>query len=54
MKAIFLVANNCWAILFGDALIDLDGQRLFNTKHELIDALKAKGLKLHGRNIVCA
>lgn len=54
MKAIFLAPNNCWAILFGDSLIDIDGQRLFPTKRDLIDALKSKGLKMQGRTIVSA
>ena len=52
MRIAFLTVNNCWVILFGDSIIDLDGRRFFNDLADLKADLRIKGLKVIRRKIV--
>ena len=47
-----LPANQCWVVLFGDTIIDLDGQRLFNDLTDLKWVLRMKGLTVSSRRVV--
>jgi hypothetical protein len=44
MNVAYLPANQAWAIVFGDALIAIDGQRLWTDHDALLWALAVKGL----------
>jgi hypothetical protein len=46
MKAVWLPANQCWCVVFGDALCGIGSANryLFNTKAELIWELKQCGI----------
>ncbi len=46
MRIARLPVNQCWVVLFGDSIIDLDGQRLFNDLDDLKWVLRLKGLKV--------
>lgn len=54
MRVVYLPANNCYGVLFGDSLTSVDGQYLFRSRKELRWTLKRIGLKLIGNQIVCA
>ena len=55
MKISFLVGNQCWIILFGDTIIDLDGKKFWNDLDELKWELRLKGLKIvSGSRVVSA
>ena len=47
-----LLALNCWIVTFGTDIIDIDGQRLFETKQDLLAALKRKGLRTCGDKVL--
>ena len=47
-----LPVNQCWVVLFGDGIVDLDGQRLFNDLDDLKWVLRTKGLKVVRRKVV--
>jgi hypothetical protein len=49
-----LPVNQCWVVRFGDTIIDLDGQRLFNDLDDLKQVLRLKGLKVVRRKVVLA
>lgn len=49
-----LPVNQCWIVLFGDSIVDLDGQRLFNDLDDLKWALRLKGLKILRGKVVAA
>jgi hypothetical protein len=49
MRVVFAPVNNAWTILYGDNFLDLDGQRFWPKKADLVWALKVKGLVV-GRN----
>jgi len=50
----YIPANNAWAVLMGDALVDLDGQRLFTRREDLIFELNARDLAVDGNGVVSA
>jgi hypothetical protein len=52
MRIALLPVNQCWVVLLGDTIVDLDGQSLFNDLDDLKWVLRLKGLKLAGRKIV--
>jgi len=52
MRVIYLVANNAYAILFGDSLLDIDGKRFFQSMRELKEWLSPKGLTVKGKSVV--
>jgi hypothetical protein len=54
MRVVYLPANGCYAVLFGDSPTSVGGQYLFRTRKELKQVLKRIGLKLDGDRIVCA
>jgi hypothetical protein len=54
MRVVYLPANGCYAVLFGDSLTSVDGQCLFRSLKDLEWVLKRLGLKLKGNRIVCA
>ena len=54
MSIKYLVMNNAFCIVYGDNLIDLDGQYLFKSRQELKSRLKQHGLKLNGNNVIVA
>lgn len=48
MKVVYLQANQCYAVLFGDSLTSVDGQYFFQNLEDLRRTLKKVGLKLEG------
>ena len=55
MRIAFLPVNQIWVVLFGDSIIDLDGERFFQDLDDLKTVLRFKGLKVvRGRKIVCS
>ncbi len=47
MRIEYLPVNQRWVVVFGDGqLLDLDGQRLFETRDDLIVALRYAGLQV--------
>lgn len=52
MRIAYLVANQAWVVLFGDALVTLDGVRFFETRAEVRAALRRKGLRLQSKQVV--
>lgn len=50
LKAVYSEANQCYFIMFGDIITDIDGKRFFESKKELKETLKTKGLILKGDN----
>lgn len=44
MRLVFLVPNQAFVFLFGDALVDVDGKRIFNTREDAVWAAKMCGL----------
>lgn len=50
MHIVFLPVNQCFVVMMGDSIIDLDDQRLFNDLDDLKWVLRLKGLKVVGRN----
>ncbi len=47
MRIKYLPANQRWVVVFGDGqLLDLDGQRLFETHDDLVVALRYAGLQV--------
>jgi hypothetical protein len=54
MRIARLPVNQCWVVLFGDSIVDLDGQRLFNDLDDLEWVLRMKGLKVVRRKVVLA
>jgi hypothetical protein len=54
MRIARLPVNQCWVVLFGDSIVDLDGQRLFNDLDDLKWVLRMKGLKVVRRKVVLA
>lgn len=40
MRLAKLPANQCWAFVLGDSLISMDGQTLFPTRTEAVEAAK--------------
>jgi len=51
MRISFLPVNNRWVVLFGDSIIDLDGERSFESLDDLKFVLRCHGLKVTGRKI---
>jgi len=55
MRVSFLTGNQCWIVLFGDTIVDLDGQKFFNDLDDLKWVLRLKGLKIvSGSRVVSA
>lgn len=54
MRIALLPVNQCWVVLLGETIVDLDGQRLFNDLDDLKWVLRLKGLKVVGRKVVSA
>lgn len=54
MKVEFLPVNQRWVLLFGDSIIDLDGERSFGSLVDLKFMLRCKGLKVVGRKVIAA
>ena len=52
MHAVYSPINAAWILLYGDSLIDLDGQRFWPKKADLVWDLNIKGLKLAKGNRV--
>jgi hypothetical protein len=52
MKIQWLMANNAYAILFGDSIVDIDGKRFFQSIREVKDYLKPKGLTVKNKTVV--
>ena len=52
MKIRWLIANNTYAIIFGDSIVDIDGKRFFQSINELKDRLKPKGLTVKNKTVV--
>jgi hypothetical protein len=54
MRVIYLLANQCYAVLLGDSMISVGhhAQTLFPTKRELRQALKDCGLKIGARGFI--
>ena len=51
MNVVWLVANNAYAILCGETIIDIDGKRCFRTIKELKECIKHKGLTVKNGRI---
>ena len=49
MRVIFLPVNQRWVVLFGDSIIDLDGERSFESLADVTFMLRCKGLEVTGR-----
>lgn len=45
-------ANNAYVLLMGEALVDIDGKRFFETKKELLEWLEPKGLTVKNDRVV--
>lgn len=54
MKIEYSFANQAYIILFGDTIIDIDNKRFFESKQEIKDYIKYKGLKIKGNKIIAA
>lgn len=54
MRLVYLRPNQAWAILFGGQLIDLDGQRLFETRDDAMRALRYKNLVASKAGVISA
>jgi hypothetical protein len=52
MKVHWLIANNAYAIVFGDSIVDIDGKRFFQSIKELKIYLKSKGLTVKNKTVV--
>ena len=52
MKIRWLIANNAYAIVIGDEIVDIDGKRFFQSIDELKDWLKPKGLSVKNKTII--
>lgn len=51
MRVVFLPVNNRWVVLFGDSIIDLDGERSFESLEDVKFMLRCHGLTVTGRNL---
>ena len=52
MKVTWSVANNCFVVIAGNELIDIDGKRFFESIDEITSMLKTKGLTVKNRMVV--
>jgi hypothetical protein len=54
MTIVYLPGNACFGVMYGDRLIDIDGQYFFASKKELAEFIRPLGLKVSGNRIVLA
>jgi hypothetical protein len=53
MRIVYLPANDAWALVLGDSLIEIENRRLFSNREDLIYELRVHGLKVvHGGRVV--
>lgn len=52
MNIKYSFVHQAYVILFGDTMIDIDRKRFFESKHEIKDIIKHKGLAIKGNKIV--
>lgn len=53
MSIAWLQANSAYVIIFGDSIIDIDGQRFFGSIKEIGDLIRPKGLTVKNKQIMC-
>ncbi len=51
MRVIFLPVNQRWVVLFGDAIISIDGERSFESLADAKFMLRCQGLEVTGRSL---
>jgi hypothetical protein len=54
MTIVYLPANRCYGVMFGDSLTSLDGQFFFESRKDLAWVARTLGLKVSGDRLVLA
>ena len=52
MMIAYIPANAAWAVIIGDALVDLDGLSLFPDRDDLVYQLNEHGLVVLGDGVI--